>query len=660
MTNFKTKPVCELNAHHFYIDEYQRGYKWTSVQILDLLNDLTAYDRSKENFYCLQPLAVKIMDEERREKHFGAEASNCFEVIDGQQRLTTIFLILKTLGKELYQISYQTRESSAEFLKSINEKIGELSFPFSFNGKNYEQAVKELNQIILKKWKTTFDKTDFDNIDNYHFFAAYLTIKAWFADKNDDFNADFVTKLLNDTHFIWYIDASEADAKKVFRNLNSGKIGLTNAELIKALFINNHQHPNKEIQELQQNTFANEWDEIEQTLQNDDFWFFINNSTDASKYQTRIDFLFDIVTQKPSSEKDKLYTYRWYANDASRLDWKLVKNHFLKLREWYNNRSWYHLIGYIIDRRFATIKELIDLSQVNSDGKRISKSAFDKKLYDIIRKKFKKEKQNRASHDLELITFEDDYDEVKNVLLLFNIEQYQRNVPGFRFPFKAFKSTRWTIEHIHAQNADDIESVGELQAFISDVATIYEEIETRTKQLNNLKQEREKHNQTFEHIGELSALEEKKSDYNKDIAPKLAKLSEELRNIADSETLNDELKNIRNEVMTFTKEFLDVHKLGNLALLDGSTNSGLGKRPFKQKRDYILGVDEQPWTASSNKTESKEKRYIPPATVQVFLKYHTREVEQWDLWGYKDRTNYLGVIKNTLKRYFEEEEVYHV
>ncbi|MBI9061966.1 MAG: DUF262 domain-containing protein [Marinilabiliaceae bacterium] len=663
--NFHTRTVSSLENCNFFIDEYQRGYKWTAQQVLDLLNDINNFDKNKEAFYCLQPLAVKELCDETKKEHFETEALNGYEVIDGQQRLTTIYLILKVLNHEHYHIKYQTREKSAVFLKTINEKVGDLAVPYDDRDKRYDQVIKSLNKSILEQWKASFHKKEFDNIDNYHFFSAYLSIKAWFSNKSADFKRTFLNKLLNDTHFIWYLDDREEDAKKVFRNLNSGKIGLTNAELIKALFINNLQNANKEIQELHQNTFANEWDQIEQTLQDDDFWFFINNSTDSNKYQTRIDFLFDIVTQKPAQEKDKLYTYRFYDEDPQKLDWRLVKSHYLKLREWYNNRLWYHLIGYMIDREFTTIQHLVKLSGMNNNGKGISKTQFEQELYGLIRKKFTSSNKRRAiSHNIDDITFEEDYQEVKNILLLFNIEQYQRNVTGFRFPFKAFKHTPWTIEHIHAQNADDIEIINELKVWIKDVSFIKDEIEKKIEDLNKVAKALEKQKEISDKEAkyllnikdQLSTLEEKIKTYNKEIEPSLLKLSDGLDKLQDSELISGDQRQILNELKPYTKEFLDVHKLGNLALLDGPTNSGLGKRTFAKKRDYILSVDSQPWETKDTDEDVIKRPYIPPATVQVFLKYYTKEVEKLNSWGYQDRSNYLEVIRETLKPYFEEKE----
>ena len=77
----KLVPIKEILNEKFYIPEYQRGYRWTSREVTDLLNDIAEFINNGRpgQTYCLQPLVVKRLD-----------AS--WEVIDGQQRLTTLWL----------------------------------------------------------------------------------------------------------------------------------------------------------------------------------------------------------------------------------------------------------------------------------------------------------------------------------------------------------------------------------------------------------------------------------------------------------------------------------------------------------------------------------------------------------------------------------------
>ena len=61
----------------FYVPSYQRGYRWGVEEVTRLLDDVL--QNGKKN-YCLQPIVVRKRGES-------------YELIDGQQRLTTLYLI---------------------------------------------------------------------------------------------------------------------------------------------------------------------------------------------------------------------------------------------------------------------------------------------------------------------------------------------------------------------------------------------------------------------------------------------------------------------------------------------------------------------------------------------------------------------------------------
>ena len=100
--NLTLKTVNELCLSKFYIPSYQRGYRWNKYEVLDLLNDIAEFqprlvgDTDEKTWYCLQPVVVK-------------DNNGVFEVIDGQQRLTTIYLLLHILiriTKRIDRINY--------------------------------------------------------------------------------------------------------------------------------------------------------------------------------------------------------------------------------------------------------------------------------------------------------------------------------------------------------------------------------------------------------------------------------------------------------------------------------------------------------------------------------------------------------------------------
>ena len=115
------KRITELAGLNFYIKDYQRGYRWSETEIISLLSDIEQIDVDEEGgeVYCMQPLVLKKLPEQKDDnadasKHtvrkklgdsgeFPKEKSlpsGTYELLDGQQRITTIWLILAWLDIE--------------------------------------------------------------------------------------------------------------------------------------------------------------------------------------------------------------------------------------------------------------------------------------------------------------------------------------------------------------------------------------------------------------------------------------------------------------------------------------------------------------------------------------------------------------------------------
>lgn len=243
MNSVELKTLNELSLYSFYIPAYQRGYRWTIQEVTDLLNDINEFKPREINgsddktWYCLQPIVVKQRDDKK------------YEVIDGQQRLTTAYLILYYLNQDfvkkkqdkLFQLDYETRPDSGTFLQHPEEDSESC-------------------------------------IDFFYIHQAYATIETWFEtnEEQQSFDKnDFRSKIKFHTKVIWY-ETVEENPITVFTRLNIGKISLTNAELIKALFLNssNFRTTNNDTMRRRQIEIANEWDQIETAFQNDKLWFF--------------------------------------------------------------------------------------------------------------------------------------------------------------------------------------------------------------------------------------------------------------------------------------------------------------------------------------------------------------------------------------------------
>lgn len=107
--NLEEKIIGEIKGD-FTIEAYQRGYRWGEDEVKHLLEDINEIPDGQK--YCLQPVVVKNVNDK-------------YELIDGQQRMTTLYLIMKYLNVFVddikYSIEYTTREGSKELLEKIDE-----------------------------------------------------------------------------------------------------------------------------------------------------------------------------------------------------------------------------------------------------------------------------------------------------------------------------------------------------------------------------------------------------------------------------------------------------------------------------------------------------------------------------------------------------------
>ena len=575
------KESSDQKSDQFYcLQHYQRGYRWEKQQIEDLLNDLLSFkesaDQKPDQFYCLQPLVVKKI------------GNNVYNVIDGQQRLTTIFLILQYLKlninkNDFYTIKYETRDSSEKFLNSISN-------------------TKEIND---------------ENIDSFYMSKAYLCIKDWFENQKSDPITSFIDMLakeLNPIKFIWYELREEDDEIKAFQRLNSGQIPLTNAELIKALFLHNAKENETDEKKLRQIEIAKEWDEIEYSLQDDEFFGFLAGKNSKEKYATRIEFLFEILSSKKNSDQDPYAIYRYFADYKENIIkfWsgidneqnkdnentnKNIKNIFLTLKFWFNDSELYHLVGLLL-LNGAEINVLFDKST------QITKTQFKEYLKKSIIKNFINtdkdglDKDNLKTKLLELNYYENKKT-IENFLVLFNIATILSQEGTYvRFSFDKFKEEKWSLEHIHARNSKPLSN------------------EEQNKWLQDVKNEIEK-------------IDYKEINRKEEILCCIEKFM-------TCKDLNQNFENLQNEIFKifgFDDETKD--SISNLALLKLSDNSALSNGIFAQKREII-------------KERDKNGSFIPICTRNVFVKYYSKNMSKMYIWDEGDRRDYLEEIVNTI------------
>ena len=571
MANLILKPIKDFQDFHFLVKNYQRGYKWTREEVEQLLNDIYDFKPQKENeFYCLQPIVIK-------------EDSGKKELIDGQQRCTTIYLILKYLGKDTFELDYQTRKGSETFIKEIDS--------LGIAGK-------------WDEWVKALSNKDKNNVDNYHFFEAYQTIQDWFAKKSKDEKERFLDKLLNKTQVIWYEVEENIDSIELFTRINSHKIPLTEAELIKALFLINLKKGTKqsEVLQLQQNEIAQQWDRIENELQDKNFWYFISHTAPGA---TRIDKLLSLSTIFKDLDKTGEHAlffafeqdFKNSQKEASQWvtnRWGEIKHIFQIFKEWYHDFELYHLIGLLI----YLGEDIDDILSVKE--KSTSKKDFKNHIKEKICKKIEEIGNIRE------VSYSENKYKAKRILLIFNIISILNSKDEInRFPFYQYQSISWDIEHIHAK-ADNI---NEQKKWL-------EEFKNWLLQSGN-EELIKKYSDRIEEVLAVERNDNKEEDQMETLI----------------EDIYDYFSNTKEEGEAF-----NIDNLSNLALLDSSTNRGYGKAPFPQKRTTIIKRDE-------------EGVFIPLCTRNVFLKYYSPHTNSLLFWSATDRKNYLDKIEETLKNF---------
>lgn len=394
----------------FVIKSYQRGYRWEDSQVLALLNDI--YGNGSKP-YCLQPVVVRRLEEDT------------FELIDGQQRLTTLLILLKYIQKMYkprisiqYTLSYETRDKTAEFLDNITAEEAET------------------------------------NIDFFYIYKAYNTIDQWFKDLAahkvdlDVTAADDIFGYLNkNVKVIWYEVKAEVDPIALFARLNIGKIALNNAELVKALFLMNAGDGGKNRQK--QIEMSIQWDDIEHSLHehSNEFWFFLTRMN-PTKYPTRIELLFDFISGKRRDEKEAFYTFFYFEQlikkDGIEKVWLMIQNAFLQLKEWYTESLYYHKIGYLIASGYHEMPEILSIAKCKRKNE--FKKILDTSIAESIR-------INKSYKDL---SYDKDYAMISRLLLLFNIQSIIETKSTQRFPFSQYNTSEWSLEHIHAQQSEGL------------------------------------------------------------------------------------------------------------------------------------------------------------------------------------------------------------
>lgn len=576
MAEVTMQSINYLFRKSFFVPTYQRGYRWTETQVKELLEDLYDFVSTKKDendYYCLQPIIVK-------------KKEDCWELVDGQQRLTALWLIsalyycsnkedVINIERETYNLVYEQKDEFTALFNIIEAMLDNNSL---------KSLVEKLEPY---KEKCIDGRKLIESIEYISRFSRNnKTAKGVLAKIFDS---------INSVRIIWYVLDENENSIQTFTNINANKIELTNAELIKAVLLNAVDD------ELKMQNKALQWEEIEKGLNDNDFWSYMITKN-RKNYNTRIDYLFEIFCDKHNllkqvdgKEKDRYAIFRAISEFLVGKDvddvWKEIQDIYDTLRDWYNDYFLYHTIGLllIIDKG----NDAVIINELYNEYSKVDKKTFKNHILNRIKELYVSDKkvtpfskfdEEQIKADLEELTIQES-EKVRSVLLLYNIALLvNANNTYERFPFELFKNGTWDIEHINPQTPKD------------------------------------------------ATAEEKKNWLQSYM--QIIKDREILDNIEKCIQDNYENFAVVSDMVSQKLDIVDNDSISNLVLLHAFINRGYKNDCFSEKRKKIIEVE---------RTKSNDEKYIPIGTKWVFLKGYDK-ASQLVVWAADDMKEYVEDI----------------
>ncbi len=591
-----------LQGKTYSIPPYQRGYKWDTKDIERLLKDINEFSPNEDLnlFYCLQNITL-----------VESQDSKTFNVVDGQQRLTTLTVILSYLNEyELIneKLQYNVRKETEEFLKEYIFKPNELK-----NIQNWEQFLEN----------TSIKGKDYDYQDVFYLFNAYKAIQTWFETYPNSVTA-MKDKILNHVKLIVNLPKN-IEEQELFENLNGKRVPLDGADLIRALIIT--RVAKKEIGDIddsiKQNVLINErrvkiglmLDRINHWWADENKKNYFHQFTKESKVPDEESISFNDVTY-PISHLYKLYVLAYGEGvlDMEFFEKKVIEDGFLDelqllqrtMENWCNDKELYHLILFTSIYAREKIKEepVLSFKELLHQWKKLYRKDFIRFLKkriastevfnDLINQTERCKEENEKTaflenwYDNKLIT-------VSVLLDIISILSSNSTC----LPARHFKAYKEDLEHIFPQTP------------------VGDRIKDKIKQTQILKE--------YIDIINQSLSEEEKININDcDID-------------WENQNWKDDIKfRINNRI----EKVIPVNSLGNMCVLHESVNRGYGNDFFLEKRIDIM-------------RKSQEGFFIRPhvydAFNKIFLERHDESIDM-KMMNRWDRSDILARREYIIKR----------
>jgi len=646
---FKIRPFKELLGMRFNIPSYQRGYRWEKENVEALLNDIqefaTKTKKEEGEFYCLQPVVVRVNSHlSEIESLRKGKPVIVYDLLDGQQRLTTLWLILN-------------QERFRNLWNSMDVDHNSL----------YTMQYESRDNLFKKAIDNGSDM--FETIDLYYLKSAFSTITEWRGQIIKILEALVPvnpTDITNDVRIIWYEfdketegeESRQASSIKVFSRLNYGKIALTDTELIKALILQSDIYPDDNSEKgrnaMREHLFriATEWDDIEKGLHNDLFWGML--TPEDYKPANHLELILKFVAEKIQKEKgyriidnqrrdfhiianylgvNSSVLPSQYAENVDQL-WCMIRDVYISLYNWYTNDTFYHLIGLNVliqggSNPIPLITEIYNkYCSVNKESFRLYLESEIGRLIEI-QEKVDDNLGKKITVDLRDLQYGIHNPRIIKILEALNIYLHITNKHlGLRFNFKNFKGIKdnkdkkvTSLEHIHPQHLNF-----ENDAKYKDVYDWY----NNTLNIISSDPEYSKNEKMQTAINLLGDILKNEEKFKEQIA-ECQKNVEEIDRFFDKHAQMDAGH---------------MHTLYNLALVDKDTNAALSNNLIDVKRKIL------------QEREERGDTYVPIATNYVFNKHFSNHISEMKFWNKDDREAYFAKIEEAYHYFINKKNIY--
>ncbi len=580
----------KLKQVYYNIPDYQRGYEWGENNVRLLLEDLKKFldkiyisDTDKflddKLFYCLQHITIINKDN-----------GEYYNVVDGQQRLTTIAIILSYFGKaDLLKgkLKYSSREDTGEFLN---------------------------NEIFTRKYWEQNDKEDVKHKDEFYIRAAANMVQTW--DKEQTWNSNqrkrYIEILLNRTKLI--VNVVSGNEEMIFANINGAKAELDGADLLRAVQITHSSKEKYEITHSDNSNEVNEYrvkmgmllDEINNWCGQKDVRIFLSrflkdDSFDKSGFNEKpypINYLYRMMYEM-HPDNNMPFEFRFFeygldikGNGGGDDNWEMyieLKRIYGFVRDWYENDEIYHYLSYL----FSNFKSKVNFVAIyktweNSKGKLSFITELEKDISKYILEGYSSDGENneepakeKLKNDLANLSCSWYHDKESLVKILILLDVIYSCKSKYRLPINYFVSKDEDIEHIGCQTPNE------------------EDLNNKAKWLEYIK---------------------KLNDYKFDIDK--GKLDEWEKLLKEKEVIDNVTSNIIDELNSY-----GLNSIGNLVLLHSSQNRSYRNASFNTKKSIII------------EDYYNDKYSIRPYTLKAFSSNHT---SMWTLEDIKKSTETLA------------------